>query len=200
MRRVFINRLRGRLAFRHRRNFIRPVYRLAPIPRALINNFAVNLFPARHLLFRIHEREHGARNHRHIRPADNLEQPQRVQHLFIAPGIAGKHGNAENIRLRRVQNRQHGLHIRPAGPSAVLIDDHLALRLRRGGRREERRERRGKKHSDRQAAQRRELRGQNNPASYFHFHLKGLSEGDSDTPVDIQYIIVRVKWCGQKVV
>ena len=59
---VFVGGLRGGHAFGHRGNVIRPMHGMAArvIPRALIDDLAVERFPSRDEFFRVYERERRA--------------------------------------------------------------------------------------------------------------------------------------------
>jgi hypothetical protein len=58
-----------------------------------------------------------------------------VLHFFVAPGIAGHHGDAEHIRLRGIYDGKHCLHVRATRAGAILIDNHFVLLLRKQRRR-----------------------------------------------------------------
>ncbi len=64
-----------------------------------------------------------------VRPMISSKR-KRVLHFLVAPGVAGEDSDAKNIRLRRIDKRKNGLHVRAAGARGILIDDDFALRLR----------------------------------------------------------------------
>jgi hypothetical protein len=82
-------------------------------------------------LLRAHERKDGAGNHRHVASADQLEHAQRMLHFLIAPGIAGHHGNAEHVDVRRLQQHHHRHLVGSAGTGTILVDEHKTF-LRKG--------------------------------------------------------------------
>ncbi len=85
------------------------------------------------LLLRAHQGKDSAGNHRHVGSADELEHAQRVLHFLIAPGVAGHHGDAEDLDIRRLQQDHQRHLVRSAGTGAVLVDqDHALLALRLG--------------------------------------------------------------------
>ena len=147
---VFVERLRVRRALRQRNRVpramnIRAVGRhtddtirsLHQVRRPLAPGTkpcdpAIQLRGQPRLFLRADERKYRARNHRHVRAADQFEHPQRVLHFFVAPGISCDDGNAQHLRLGRLQQHHHGHLIRAAGTGAVLIDqDHALLRAGR---------------------------------------------------------------------
>ncbi len=129
---IFCRRFSRWRAFRHWRDVVRPVHRVPPreIPRTLVHNFSIKRFPLRNIFFAVHQRKSGARHHRNIGAANNFKQAQGVLHFFIAPRITGQNRDSQNIRVRRIYQRQYGLHIRTARPGAILINDHFAFSLR----------------------------------------------------------------------
>ena len=121
---------RGR-ALGHRRDFAGAVH-FAPggkIPRALIDQLAVNRLPLLHVLFAVNQRKFRAGNHRDIAAADDLHQAQRVLDFLIAPGVAGEHGDAEDVGVRGIDQGEDRLHVRAAGTGGVLVNDYFAFRL-----------------------------------------------------------------------
>ena len=59
-------------------------------------------------LLRAHQRKRCAHGDRNVTVPGQLQHAQRVLRLLIAPGVAGHHGDAEHLDLRRLQQRQHG--------------------------------------------------------------------------------------------
>jgi hypothetical protein len=59
-----------------------------------------------------------------------------VLDFFVAPGVTGDYGDAEDVGIGRLHERKDGLRVGAAGAGAVLVDDNFALFLgseRRGG-------------------------------------------------------------------
>ena len=88
------------------------------------------------LLLRADQGKHRAQGHRHVGGADQFEHAQRVLRLVVAPGVAGDHGDAENLHVRGLQQHHHGHLIRAARSRTILIDEHQAFgrQGRRAGR------------------------------------------------------------------
>ena len=101
------------------------------VPRTLVKHLAVERFPLRDVFLRVDERKNRAGNNRDIGAADDLEQAQGVLHLLVAPGVTGKHGDTQDVRFRRIDQGENGLHVGATGAGAVLIDDDLAFGLSR---------------------------------------------------------------------
>ena len=53
--------------------------------------------------------------------------------FFVAPGVAGDHGDAEDLNLRGLEESHHGHLVGAAGAGAVLVDEDEARGLRRCG-------------------------------------------------------------------
>ena len=70
-----------------------------------------------------------SRHYRNIGSTDEFEHAQSVRHFGFEPRVAGHDGDAENIRLRRLDQQQHRLLVGSAGAGGVLIDDDLAFFL-----------------------------------------------------------------------
>ncbi len=102
---------------------------MGEIPCALIDDFAVERFPLGDVLLGTDERKDGAGNDRDIRAADDFHQAKGVLNFFVAPGVAGEHGDAEDIGFWRIYERENRLQIGAAGASGVLIDDDFAFAL-----------------------------------------------------------------------
>ena len=49
--------------------------------------------------------------------------------FFVAPGVACDHGDTENVRLGRIDQREQRLHIGAAGAGTILIDYDFAFLL-----------------------------------------------------------------------
>jgi len=122
----------GGRAFWHGRDFVGAVdgVTLGIVPCALVDDFAVERFPLGDVLLAVHQREGGAGEDGNVGAADDLEEAQGVLDFFVAPGIAGKDGDAENVSVRRIDERKDGLHVGAAGAGGVLVDDDFALGLR----------------------------------------------------------------------
>ncbi len=85
----------------HRRDFPGTMDRMlfCIVPRTLVDNLSVKRLPARDVLFTVDKGKDGARNNGNVGAADDLEKSQCVLHFFVAPGVAGKDGNAEDVGL-----------------------------------------------------------------------------------------------------
>ena len=106
--------------------------RISKIPRALVDNFSVTLFPKRRFLFAVHKREFSTGEHGNVRAANDFEQPQRVRDFLVAPGVAGDDRDAEDFRVRRIDQREQRLHVAAAGAGAILVEDDFPFGLRCG--------------------------------------------------------------------
>ncbi len=96
-------------------------------PGAEPADFAVEGGLEARLLLVADEREDGAGHDRDIGAADHLEHAEGVLHFFIAPCVAGDHGDAEHVDVGRLQEDHHRHLVRAAGAGAVLIDENEAL-------------------------------------------------------------------------
>jgi hypothetical protein len=76
------------------------------------------------------QRKNGARDNRNDGSSDDFEETQGVCEFLVAPLVPTGHGDAKNFDLGRLQQQQKRLQVAAAGPGAILIDDHLAARLR----------------------------------------------------------------------
>ena len=92
-------------------------------------SLAVERFPLGDVFLGIHERKDGAGNDWDVGAANDFEQAQGVLNFFVAPGVAGNHGDAKHVGIRRIDERENGLHVGAAGPGAVLINDDFAFGL-----------------------------------------------------------------------
>ena len=54
------------------------------------------------------ERKDCAAGYGNVGVAGEFEHAQGVEGFFVAPGVAGDHGDAEDLDLRRLQQSQHG--------------------------------------------------------------------------------------------
>ena len=134
--RVFIEWLRGRQTLGHGWNFEGPV-RLRfhstgrrchkPSPCAQPRDFAVERCLHACLLLVADQRKNSATNDGNIGVPGQLQHAQRVQRLFVAPRIAGHHGDSEHLHVWRLKQRKHCHLIGAAGTSAILIDQDQAL-------------------------------------------------------------------------
>ena len=130
----------GRQAFGHGRNFVRavrlepaqaqlpvPWHCRHPAPCAQPSHFAVERRVEARLFLRADQGKHRAPRHGNVGVAGELQHAQGVQGFFVAPCVAGDHGDAQNLHIGRLQQRQHGHLVRAAGAGAVLIDEHQAF-------------------------------------------------------------------------
>src|ERR1700722_104456 len=99
------------------------------VPRALIDELAVERLPARDKFLAVNQRKSGAGNYRNVGAADNFEQAQSVLDFFVAPRVPGDDGNAENVGLGRLDQRQDGLRASPAGAVAIFVNYDLPFFL-----------------------------------------------------------------------
>src|SRR5258707_7075049 len=84
---VFLSRLDLGLPFGQRWNdegLVPP----SVIPGTCVGYFSVTLLPQLRFFAAAHQGENGARHHRNVSAADDLEQAQRVRYLFIAPLVS----------------------------------------------------------------------------------------------------------------
>src|SRR5258708_3428993 len=122
---VFVAGLGGGLAFRKRGHdewLVPP----AIVPRSRVGYFSIALLPHLSFFTAAYQRENGSRHYRNIRPADNLKQPERVRHLFIAPLVSAHNGDPEHLDLRRLNHHENRLQVAAAWPRTVFIDNHFA--------------------------------------------------------------------------
>src|ERR1700691_1447427 len=99
------------------------------IPGAGECNFSIHGLPQRGLVTAMHTREDGPGHDRNVGAANQLQKPQGVCYLFVAPLVAADHGDPKNLHLRRLNQGQQGLHVAAAGSGTILIDDDLAALL-----------------------------------------------------------------------
>src|SRR5487761_555962 len=104
---VFVRGLGGWRAFDEGRNFVWAVsFAGRPVPGALIHDFAIERFPAGDEFLAVVEREDGAGDDGNVRAADDFEHAQGVGDFFVAPLVAGDDGDAEDVGLRRLNQRE----------------------------------------------------------------------------------------------
>lgn len=60
---------------------------LGVVPRALINDFAVERFPLSDVLLAVDQRKSGAGQDRNVGAADDLQEAEGVLNLFVPPGM-----------------------------------------------------------------------------------------------------------------
>ena len=139
---VFVDRLDGGHALGHGRNLVRPMrlergrrgsgrglrqHVWTAAPGAQPGHFAVERRLQARLLLGADQRKHCASRHGHVGVAGELQHAQGVQSFFVAPRVAGHHGDAQDLHVGRLQQRQHRHLVRAAGAGAVLIDEDEAL-------------------------------------------------------------------------
>src|SRR5882724_10897560 len=90
---------------------------------------AVALLPEFSLFFSADQRILRSRHYWNISSTDEFEHAQSVGHLGLEPRVAGYDSDAEDIRLRRLDQQQHRLLVRSGGSGSVLIDDDLGFVL-----------------------------------------------------------------------
>src|ERR1700693_5236322 len=92
------------------------------VPRALIDELAVEHFPARDEFPAVHQRKRRARNYRNVCSADDFEQAQSVLDFFVAPRVSSDDRNAETVGLGRLDQREDRLRASPAGAVAIFVN------------------------------------------------------------------------------
>src|SRR6266478_901060 len=110
------------LAKRRRRTF-RALGKNAPT--AFIAELPVESLPAFRLFLGIQQRELRALRDGNISAARDFKQSQRALRFFLYPLIAAYGGNAQNVKLIRLEENQDGLHVGCGRTPRVLIDDDL---------------------------------------------------------------------------
>jgi len=100
----------------------------------LIEDLAVKRFPPGDVFLAVHQGKSRTRNDGNIGAADNFEEAQSVQDFFVAPGVTGGDGDAEDIGVGRLHEGEDGLRVGTAGAGAIFIDDNFAFFLGREGR------------------------------------------------------------------
>src|SRR5215469_6809846 len=127
-----------RLAFDERRNFEWAVsFSGRPVPRALVSDFAIALFPRGDELRGVFEREDGAGDDGNVSASDDFEHAESVGDVLVAPAVAGDDGDAEDLRLRGLDEREDGLQVGGGGAEGVFVDDDFGLLLGGRGQREQ---------------------------------------------------------------
>src|SRR5882724_3862659 len=100
------------------------------VPRSGVRHFSRALLAQFRFVTSMYEREDRSRYDGYICTSDDLEQPKRVRELFVAPRVPAHHRDPKHLDLRRLDHHEKRLQVAPAGSSAVLVDNHLAPRLR----------------------------------------------------------------------
>src|SRR5258705_3073380 len=90
---------------------------------------AVRSLPDFVLFFSAAKRMLRSRHDWNISSTDEFEHAQSVGHVGLEPCVAGYDRDAEDIRLRRLDQQQHRLLVGSGGSGSVLIDDDLAFVL-----------------------------------------------------------------------
>jgi hypothetical protein len=98
---------------------------LGPCP--LVVELAVQALPCLGARRRVHQRQHRARNDRHVGALRDFQQPQGLIHLFVAPAVAADDGDAEHLDVAGLQQHQYRLQVGTGRTIGVLIDDDQAL-------------------------------------------------------------------------
>ena len=90
---------RGGIALDEIRRVVRvgPLAGAGEVPRAIVDEFAVGFFPRSRGGGRGDERHLGAGDNRDVGAANDFEKAERVMHLLIAPMVARRHTDAENL-------------------------------------------------------------------------------------------------------
>ena len=126
---VLIGRFGSGLPFRKLRNYVRFVPP-AIIPGAGECDFAISCLPQNGFVTAVHQRKYGSGHDRNIGAANQLQQPQSMRYLFIAPLIPADDGDAQHFHLGRLNQGQQRLQIAAARPRTVLVDDDFPTLLR----------------------------------------------------------------------
>ncbi len=140
--------LNVRRAFLHGRNDVGSVIGLvvdggavgfeAVGPASLVFQLAVQSFPALGFFLGVEQREFGTLDHRNVGALGNLQHAQHVLGLFLHPLVAADRGDAEDVKLVRLQEDQKGLLVAGAGAAGVLVDDDFDFLGGCGGRKQSR--------------------------------------------------------------
>jgi hypothetical protein len=95
---------------------------------------------APHHLLGIEERLLGARSHRDLGLAAQLDDLERVVHGLVEPGVAGDDADPHHVHVGGQEQHGDGHRVGAAGPRRVLVDEHLdPLGCRHGAGQEDRR-------------------------------------------------------------
>ena len=131
MRGVFLRRLGCRLPFRYLAQLVGSVIEPRS-PCAQPRNRAKTLLPLLGSLLRSHQGILGTQHHGDVGAPNKFEHSQRVGNFFRKPLIAGHHGDAQDFRLRRLNQQEDRLLVCSSWTSRVLIDDDLVFVLAPG--------------------------------------------------------------------
>src|SRR6202158_1359428 len=128
---IFIGGLGGELPLRKRgddEGLVPP----AIVPGPGVGHFSVALLPLLRLFVSANQRKRRAGHYGDIGASNDFEQAKRVRHLFVAPLVSTDYRDPKHLDLRRLDNDEESLQVAASGAGAVLVDDDLAARLRRG--------------------------------------------------------------------
>src|ERR1035437_4250873 len=114
----------------HRGNLVRAVAGGALIPCTHVYDVAVEFLPEFGFLLRPQQGKCGAAHDRHFGAAHQFQQAKGVRHLLITPGVAGDHGDPQDVHIWRLKQDEDGHHVRPTWSGRVLVDDDVAFVLR----------------------------------------------------------------------
>src|SRR3984893_5192639 len=102
--------------------------RLKPVsPASLVFQLAVKSLPALGLFLGIKQKELGSLDHEDICSPSDFQQAQDVLRLFLHPLVAADGGDAEHVKLLRLEEDENGLLVAGTGPAGVLVDDDFDL-------------------------------------------------------------------------
>ncbi len=85
------------------------------------------------IFLRANQGEDSAPGHGNVGMAGQFQHAQGVQGLFVAPLVAGDHGDAQHLDVRSLKQRQQGHLVGAAGTSTILIDEDEAFLRRAQG-------------------------------------------------------------------
>ena len=97
-------------------------------PGALVEQRAIQLLPHPGALLGVDQRIDRARMYRYLRAPGDLQQPQRMAYLLVAPTIAARNRDTEHLDIAGLQQHQDRLQIGSRRSEGVLVDDDLAPR------------------------------------------------------------------------
>ena len=129
---IFVGGLGRGLAFRHLTQLVRRVIEPRR-PCAQPQLKTELLLPLLRLLFASHQWILRPGHDWNVGMSDEFEHAQSVRHFFVKPLIARHHRDAENLSLWRLDQKQHGLLVRPGRSGCILIDDDLPPSLTPAG-------------------------------------------------------------------
>src|SRR6266446_2600732 len=98
-------------------------------PRSQPGYGAIMLLPEFRLFLRSYQRILSSRHNRNVSASDQFEHAQSVSDFRLEPLIPSDHGDAQDFRLRRLNQQQCRLQVGAGGSGGVLIDDDLAFFL-----------------------------------------------------------------------